>query len=176
MSFSLAEAVEVLERTPAVLDSLLRGIGPAWHGADEGPDTWSPREVVGHLVHGEESDWIPRARIILEHGEGRPFEPFDRLAHLERFGDRSLDDLLDLFSRLRRESLETLRGWDLSERELSLRGRHPAFGTVTLAQLLATWTVHDLGHLRQIVRVMASRYVEEVGPWREYLSILPRPA
>lgn len=174
MSLHVDEALEVLERTPAVLDRLLRGIGAAWHRADEGPETWSAFDVVGHLVHGEETDWIPRARIILEHGEDRPFEPFDRFAQLTRFGGWTLDRLLDRFAELRESNLETLRSWRLTGEQLSLRGRHPELGAVTLGQLLATWAVHDLNHLGQISRVMAGRYMGEVGPWRAYLSILGR--
>lgn len=174
MTFDLPQTLDLLERTPAVLDSLLRGTSPAWHAVDEGPDTWSAFDVVGHLVHGEETDWVPRARIILEHGEARPFEPFDRFAQLTRFAGWSLDDLLDRFAELRHESLETVRGWRLTEEQLALPGRHPELGPVTLRQLLATWAVHDLNHLAQISRVMAKRYAEEVGPWRAYLSILNR--
>ena len=174
MSFSLDETYALLERTPATLDALLRGSAPGWHRADEGPESWSPFEVVGHLVHGEETDWIPRARIVLEAGESTPFEPFDRFAQLTRFRDWPLDALLDRFAELRRESLRTARGWALTEAQLDLRGRHPALGAVTLRQLLATWAVHDLSHLAQISRVMAKRYAAEVGPWREYLSVLTR--
>lgn len=130
--------------------------------------------MVGHLVHGEETDWVPRARIILEHGEDRPFEPFDRFAQLTRFAGRSLDELLDRFAGLRRENLETVRSWRLTEEQLALAGRHPELGRVTLRHLLATWAVHDLNHLAQIARVMAKRYGEDVGPWRAYLSILDR--
>lgn len=171
-TFTLTDTLDLLERTPSVLDALLRGTSLAWHRADEGPGTWSPFDVVGHLVHGEETDWVPRARVILEHGEDRPFAPFDRFAHLERFRDRSLDDLLDRFAERRRSSLATVRGWNLTDEQLALRGRHPAFGPVTLRQLLATWAVHDLGHVRQIARGMAKRYADEVGPWTAYLTIL----
>jgi hypothetical protein len=174
VTFSLAHTLQVLERTPSVLDALLRGLDPAWHRADEGPETWSPFDVVGHLLHGEETDWIPRARIILEHGEEMTFEPFDRFAQLTRFAGRSLEGLLDRFHEARRESLATLRGWDLAPEQLALLGRHPELGTVTLGELLATWTVHDLGHVAQITRVMSKRYADEVGPWRAYLPVLER--
>jgi len=174
MTSALAETFEILERTPAVLDRLLRGSSPAWHRTNEGPETWSAFDVVGHLIHGEETNWVPRARMILEHGEGRAFEPFDRFAMFTRFGDRPLDDLLDRFAEARQASLETMRGWGLTDEQLSLRGRHPELGAVTLGQLLATWAVHDLDHLGQIARVMAKRYGEEVGPWRQYLGILRR--
>lgn len=174
MSFDLSETLDILRRTPAVLDSLLRGTGASWHAQNEGPDTWSAFDVVGHLIHAEETDWIPRARFILEHGESRPFEPFDRFAMLNRFGDWSLDRLLDRFAEARQGSLQTVEGWNLTEAHLERVGRHPELGAVTLRQLLATWTVHDLGHMAQITRVMAKSYSEHVGVWRAYLSILHR--
>ena len=172
MVFHLDETLEVLERTPTALDGLLRGLSDAWATVDEGPETWSPFDIVGHLVHGEETDWVPRARIIVEHGETRPFEPFDRFAQLERFRGWTLEHLLERLAELRRANLETVRGWRLTEKQLSLRGRHPELGPVTLRQLLATWSVHDLNHIGQIVRVMARRFTDEVGAWRQYLSIL----
>ena len=174
MSFDLSETLDILGRTPAVLDALLRGSSGSWHALDEGPDTWSAIDVVGHLIHGEETDWVPRARIILEQGEARPFEPFDRLAQFDRFADWSLDQLLDRFAELRQVNLEVVRGWRLTDAQLELPGRHPELGPVTLRQLLATWAVHDLNHLGQIARVMAKRYTDEVGPWRAYLAILNR--
>lgn len=174
MTFTLAETFDLLERTPAVLDRLLRGTSAGWNRADEGAETWSAFDVVGHLIHGEETDWVPRARIILEHGESRAFEPFDRFAQLRRSAGRSLDDLLDRFAELRRSNLETVRSWGLTGGQLALSGRHPELGTVTLGQLLATWAVHDLNHLGQIARVMAKRYAGEVGAWRQYLGILDR--
>ncbi len=174
MSFDLPETLDLLERTPAVIGALLRGTSASWHAVDEGPDTWSAFDVVGHLIHGEETDWIPRARIILEHGEDRPFEPFDRFAQLGRFVDWPLDRLLARFAELRRENLEIVRKWRHSEAQLELPGRHPELGRVTLRELLATWAVHDLNHIAQISRVMAKRYTREVGVWREYLSILHR--
>lgn len=174
MSFDLEETLGVLRRTPAVLTALLGGIGEVWHSTDEGPETWSAFDVVGHLVHGEETDWVPRARIILEHGEGRPFEPFDRFAQLERFRGWALDELLELFADRRAENLDVVRSWNLTDEELSRRGRHPELGTVDLRQLLATWAVHDLNHVGQIARVVAKTYAGEVGPWRDYLSILNR--
>jgi hypothetical protein len=174
MSFDLAETLEVVERTPAVLDSLLRGTSASWHRRNEGPDSWSAFEVVGHLVHGEETDWVPRAKIILEHGDGRPFDSFDRFAQLTRFADWSLDDLLDRLAELRRANIETVAGWQLTDAQLDLPGHHPELGPVNLRQLLATWAVHDLSHTAQIARVMAKRYTEEVGPWGSYLGILDR--
>ena len=128
--------------------------------------------MVGHLIHGEETDWVPRARLILEHGEERPFEPFDRFAQLTRFAGWSLDPLLDRFAELRQANLTIVSGWQLTDAQLALPGRHPELGSVTLRQLLATWAVHDLNHIAQIARVMARRYTQEVGVWRTYLSIL----
>lgn len=174
MSFDLEETLDLLARTPRTVDALLRGTGAAWHRVNEGPDTWSAFEIVGHYIHGEETDWVPRAQIILEHGETRPFEPFDRFAQLTRFSDWTLDRLLDRFAELRASNLALVRSWSLGDRELELRGRHPALGMVTLRQLLATWAAHDLNHLGQIARVMAKRHLVEVGPWREYLGILNR--
>lgn len=174
MSFDLDETFDLLERTPVVLDALLRATSPAWHAVDEGSETWSAFQVLGHLVHGEETDWVPRARIILEHGEDRPFEPFDRFAQLTRFADWSLGSLLDRFADLRRANVEAVRGWGLTGEQLALRGTHPALGPVTLGNLLATWATHDLNHIAQIARVLAGRHREAVGPWREYLSILNR--
>ncbi len=174
MTFNLPETLDILERTPAVLSTLLRGTSASWHDLDEGPDTWSAFDVVGHLIHGEETDWVPRSRIILEHGEDRPFEPFDRFAQLNRFAGWSLDRLLDKLAELRQANLDTVRDWGLSDAQLALLGRHPELGPVTLGQLLATWAVHDLNHIAQIARVMAKRYTQEVGVWRAYLSILNR--
>jgi len=174
MSFDLDETFDILKRTPAVLAALLAGIGEDWQIATEGPDTWSAVDVVGHLVHGEETDWVPRARLILEHGDGKPFEPFDRFAQLERFQGWPLDDLLERFATLRAANLAEVRGWNLTEYDLSRPGRHPELGAVDLRQLLATWAVHDLNHLAQIARVLAKRYGEEVGQWKAYLSILNR--
>jgi uncharacterized damage-inducible protein DinB len=174
VSFDLSETLDILGRTPAAVDNLLRGTSASWHGIDEGPDTWSVFDVVGHLIHGEETDWIPRARIILEHGEDVPFESFDRFAQLHRFAGWSLDRLLDRFAELRQANLEIVTSWRLTEAQLALPGRHPELGSVTLRQLLATWAVHDLNHISQIARVMAKRYGEEVGAWRAYLSVLNR--
>jgi len=173
-TFDLSQTLDVLARTPAVVDALLRGTSASWHAIDEGADTWSAFDVVGHLIHGEETDWVPRARIILEHGAERPFEPFDRFAQLSRFAGWSLDRLLDRFAELRAANLEVVQGWRLTDAQLALPGRHPELGAVDLQQLLATWAVHDLNHLAQIARVMAKRYTEEVGAWRAYLSILNR--
>ena len=172
MQFELSKGIEILERTPGTLRNLLRGLSPSWFDANEGPDTWSPRDVLGHLLHGEETDWIPRVRIILEHGEAKEFVPFDRFAQFERFRGMSQETLLKRFDEARSKNIETLRSLNLSPAQLQLRGVHPAFKVVTLGQLLSTWVVHDLGHLAQITRVMAKQYAEATGPWREYLRIL----
>jgi hypothetical protein len=174
MTASLDATFEILERTPAVADALLGGTSPSWHRLDEGPETWSPIQVVGHLIHADEANWMPRAQTILEHGEDRPLDAFDRFGHLARFGDWALHDLLDRFAELRRTQLQVLRGWGLGDEQIVRTGRHPELGTVTLRQLLSTWAVHDLAHLGQITRVMARGYTEEVGPWRQYLSVLAR--
>ena len=171
-TFELAQAVAVLERTPSALSALLRGLPEAWSRAREGADGWSPYDVVGHLVHGERTDWLARARIILEHGESRPFDPFDRLAMFRESEGKSLEDLLAEFAELRRENLAALRQLDLGAPDLARAGTHPDFGRVTLEQLLATWAVHDLNHLGQIVRAMAKRYRDAVGPWAVYLPLL----
>lgn len=157
-----------------MLDTLLRGTSASWHASNEGPHTWSAFDVVGHLIHGEETDWIPRARVILEQGTAEPFEPFDRFAQFARFKAWSLEACLDRFSDLRRENVALLRSWALTETQLGLCGVHPELGQVSLRQLLATWTVHDLGHIAQIARVMAKGYVDEVGPWQAYLPVLTR--
>ena len=172
--FDLSEALAVLSRTPATLDALLRGQPTAWLDATEGPATWSPRQVVGHLIHGEDTDWIPRARMILEHGESRTFEGFDREAMFTRFAGREFGELLDTFAERRAASLAALESLRLTSDSLERSGTHPEFGRVTLAQLLATWVAHDLGHVVQIARVMAKRYRGAVGPWTRYLSVMTR--
>jgi hypothetical protein len=171
-SFSLDEAVALLARTPATLDALLRGLPDTWIDGNEGDQTWSPFDVVGHLIHGERTDWIPRAKIILEHGEARPFDKFDRFAQFAASEKRSLPALLDEFAALRRESLQSLNALQLTEADLERRGRHPELGIVTLRQLLSTWVAHDLDHVVQISRVIARQYSDEVGPWRAYLRII----
>ena len=172
--FDLGHAIEVLERTPAAFRALLAGLPEAWTAPNEGPETFSAFDNLGHLVHGERTDWIPRARIIREHGRTRPFDPYDRFAQAHESRGKSVNDLLDELETLRAQNLETLRSWRLTERELALEGEHPALGRVTLAQLLAAWVVHDLGHLAQTSRVMAKQYRDEVGPWRAYLPIVDR--
>ena len=172
MDFRLDAAISVLERTPRTLRAMLDGLGPDWTDADEGTETWSPWVVVGHLIHGERTDWIPRARIILAPEGDRRFTPYDRFAQFEESKGRSMAELLDAFETLRGANLETLRGWSLGEAELAREGEHPALGTVTLRQLLATWVAHDLGHIVQIARTMARQYRNEVGPWTEYLGVM----
>lgn len=174
MEFQLDHATEVLRRTPVTLNALLRGLPSEWIASNEGIDSWSPFDVVGHLIHGEEADWIPRAKIILEYGEARSFEPFDRFAMFEASRGKSLDELLSTFERLRGEGLRELEEMNLTPELLGKRGMHPELGVVTLSQLLSTWVVHDLGHIGQVVRVMARQYGEAVGDWRAYLPILSR--
>ena len=176
MDFQLDQAVAVLRRTPDALNALLRDLPDEWTRQNEGPATWSPFDVVGHLIHGEEADWIPRARIILTAGEARVFDVFDRHAQSEKSQGKSLNELLDEFARLRTNSLAMLASWQLTTDDLRKTGRHPEFGAVTLGQLLATWTAHDLGHLAQITRVMCRQYTQAVGPWRAYLSLLREDA
>lgn len=174
MQFDVTQGVEILERTPAAFRVLLGGLSDAWIRQNEGPETFSAFDNVGHLIHGERTDWIPRARIILARGENRRFEPYDRFAQYRESEGKTLAELLDEFAQLRAENVKTLRGWRLSDAELALEGEHPALGLVTLRQLLATWVAHDLGHLAQTARVLAKQYREAVGPWRAYLPVLDR--
>jgi hypothetical protein len=153
---------------------MLAGLPPAWTDATEGPETWSPYVVVGHLLHGERTDWIPRAQLVLARGAERRFTPYDRLAQFRESQGRSLIDLLDGFAQIRSLNLATLAGWKLTDVDLALTGEHPEFGPITLRQLLATWVAHDLGHIGQVARVMAKQYREAVGPWRAYLRIMDR--
>ena len=171
----MSDAIEVLEGTAPTLRALLGRLNDSWHQVNEGPDTFTPFDNVGHLIHGERADWIPRARIILAQDPTKHFEPFDRFAHVRESAGKSLATLLDEFQALRTANLATLRDWALTDEQLELVGQHPALGAVTLRQLLATWTAHDLGHLGQIARVMAKRYRDDVGPWRAYLPIMDRP-
>jgi hypothetical protein len=174
MEFDLQRGVEILERTPRVLTAMLSGLSAEWIDATEGPDTWSPCVIIGHLIHGERTDWIPRAQVILAQGENRRFTPYDRFAQFEESRGKSLANLLDEFADLRAKNIVTLTGWKLSEEQLSLEGLHPEFGPVTMRQLLATWVGHDLGHIAQTARVMAKQYREAIGPWRAYLPVMDR--
>jgi hypothetical protein len=175
MEYQYEAAVEILRRTPATLTLFLRELPEAWTTSTEGPDTWSVYDIVGHLLHGEETDWIERARIILEYGETRPFDSFNRTAMFEKYQGFSLVQLLVAFEQARARNLATLRDWQLTPEKLTKKGLHPALGTVTLSQLLATWVVHDLNHIGQIVEVMSRQYADAVGPWSAYLGILTRP-
>lgn len=170
--FNLADTIALLSRTPATLDALLRGMPNIWAYSNEGKDTWSAFDIVGHLAAGERADWMPRLRIILENGEARAFDPFDRFAQSRESQGKSLEQLLDEFSQLRKESLTALEALDLQPHDLTRRGTHPALGPVTASELLATWAAHDLTHLHQLSRVMAHQYREAVGPWRAYLGVL----
>jgi hypothetical protein len=177
MEFRMAEAIAVLTRTPATVSALLRGLPDAWVRCNEGrskdgQDTWSALDIVGHLIVGERTDWMPRVRILLENGEARPFDPFDRFAQLRESRDKSLEHLLDDFARLRKENLAALQALNLQPEDFTRRGRHPALGVVTLSELLATWVVHDLTHVHQLSRVMAYQYRDVVGPWSAYLGVL----
>jgi hypothetical protein len=168
----LPQTLALLARTPAVLDALLRDLPQAWTHRNEGDDSWNAFDIVGHLIHGEHTDWMPRARMILEFGETRTFEAFDRVGHAQDGERESLAQRLDEFARLRAENLDELQKLSLQPEHLALHGRHPALGVVTLSQLLATWAVHDLTHLHQLSRVMAHQYRESVGPWTAYLGVL----
>ncbi len=174
MEFSLERGREVLERTPGALRAMLSGLSDDWTSGDEGPATWSPWQAVGHLTHIEESDWIDRTRVIMEHGTDRVFDPIDREAGFTRFADWSVERLLDRFAELRAANLRTLEGL-VAESDLSRRGVHPSLGEVSLDQLLAAWVVHDLNHTGQIVKTMAKQYRDAIGPWREYLAIVDAP-
>jgi hypothetical protein len=174
MEFSLTESLSILARTPHVLRAMLADLPQSWTDANEGPDTFSPFDVVGHLIHGERTDWMARAKVILAQGVDRQFAPYDRFAQFQESKGKSLETLLDDFARLRAQNLVTLRGWKITDEQLSLEGEHPKFGAVTLRQLLATWTAHDLSHIAQIARVMTKQYRDAVGPWREYLPIMDR--
>jgi len=172
VQYSLDRSIDILMRTPATLRALLHDIGSEWARATEGPSTFSAFDVVGHLIDGEETDWIPRARIILSRGPNLRFGPYDRFRHWSRNSNRTLESLLTEFAELRQSSLTQLRAWNLTDAELNLPGEHPRLGPVTLRQLLAAWVVHDLGHIAQAARVMAKQYKSEVGPWVPFLPVL----
>ncbi len=172
MEHNLSHTISLLTRTPAALNALLRDLPEAWTSRNEGENTWSAFDVVGHLIHGERTDWMPRARIVLQFGETKAFEPFDRGGHRRESQAKSLGQLLDEFARLRSENLDELRALNLRPEDLKRRGRHPALGVVTLSEMLATWAAHDLTHLHQISRIMAHQYRAAVGPWSAYLGVL----
>lgn len=175
MKFEVSQAIEILQRTPHVLRAMLSGLSDVWIYNNYGDDTFSPFDVVGHLIHGEKCDWIARTRIILEQGTSRPFDKYDRYAMFEESRGKSLDELLSEFEQLRTANLATLAELKITPEKLALCGTHQALGEVTLEQLLATWVAHDLNHIAQIARCMATQYAEAVGPWRQYLGILKTP-
>lgn len=172
MKFDIEKSIEILNQTPDTLYSLLGNLSDEWTLKKTDPDVWNAFDVVGHLIHGEETDWIPRAKIILEQGQNITFEPFDRFAQFENSKGKSLTELLDKFKELRHENIKILREMNFSDDDLKLKGIHPELGEVTLEQLLSTWVVHDLNHIRQIVVWLANKYSENVGAWKEYLTIL----
>jgi hypothetical protein len=172
MNFSLVRSTEILSRTPTALAELLRDVDDAWTRSNEGEHTFSAFDVIGHLIDGEETDWIPRAKLILAQGKNRTFEPYDRFRHIRRNKGRTLPSLLDEFATCRDTSLAQLAAWRLTDRHLDLTGDHPRLGHVTLRQLLSAWVVHDLGHIAQVARVMAKQYTEAVGPWVQFLPVL----
>lgn len=174
LEFHLDEAATILSRTPAVLDALLRGAPREWVMLDNDGGSWSPWAVVGHMLNGEENEWISRARVILEYGESREFEPFDRAAMFEQYAGVPLPELLDRFANARQVNLDDLRSFGLASHHLALKGKHPTLGPVTLSQLLSTWVAHDFNHIGQIVEVMSRHYKDAVGPWAEFLPILTR--
>lgn len=174
MTFDLASSIQILERTPSVLDSLLGGLSETWTTSNEGGDSWSPFDIVGHLIHGEQTDWIQRMEIILSDRPDKTFVPFDRFAQFRHSKGKSLRQLLDEFTALRAQNLNTLRSKKLDPADFQKRGVHPELGPASLSHLLASWVVHDLNHLSQISRVMANQYREEVGPWKEFMGILNR--
>ncbi len=172
MEQNLSDTISLLSRTPAVLNTLLRDLPETWTCRNEGEKTWTAFDVVGHLIHGEREDWIPRAKILLEFGEARAFDPFDRAGHVRKSQGKSLGELLDEFAAARSKSLDELRSLHLAPQDFERRGQHPALGVVTLSQLLAAWAAHDLTHLHQISRIMAHQYREAVGPWSAYLGVM----
>ncbi len=178
MEYNVEQAVEILRNTPTVLRAMLHDVSDVWAYSNYGPDTWSPFDIVGHLIHGERTDWLPRAKIILEHGEAKPFEPFDRYAQLETSKGKTIGDLLDEFESIRAENIDTLLSMRLTDEQFARRGTHPALGSATLRELLTMWTVHDLNHIAQMAKAMAFQYRDQVGPWLAYTSILrpPNPA
>lgn len=174
MEFNLERSIEILECTPQTIQTLLSGLSEDWILKNEGPDTWSPYDITGHLIYGEKTDWIPRAKIILGHSEDKSFKPFNRFAQFTESKGKSISELLHEFKTLRFKNIQILKGLNIDEHKLKLTGVHPEFGEVTLKQLLSTWVVHDLGHIAQISRVMAKQYKIETGPWEAYLGVLQK--
>ncbi len=172
MKYDLEQAISVLQKTPEVMKTLLSGLSSEWTTNNEGGESWSPYDVIGHLVHGEKTDWMPRLEIVLSEEGNKTFTPYDRFAQFEMSKGKSLDDLLSEFETLRKENLNTLRSKNLSAEDLQREGIHPELGPVTLSEMLSAWVVHDLGHIAQVSRVMAKQYKREVGPWTKYLTIL----
>jgi uncharacterized damage-inducible protein DinB len=172
MKYSIDKSIEILERTPAVLTGLLSGIDDDWTMNNEGPETFSPYDVLGHLIHGEKTDWTERAKLVLEFGNSKPFVPWNRFAQFEESKGKTLQQLLEEFTRVRKDNLQWFKSLGLSEADLDKTGIHPVLGEVTLRNLLATWVVHDLTHIAQVTRVMAKQYKDEIGPWTEFFRIL----
>ena len=172
MDFNLDKSIEILERTPVVLEKMLSGLSDEWVMNNEGKDTWSPFDVVGHLIHGEKTDWVIRMEIILSDKANKKFVPFDRFAQLKDNKGKKLAQLLKEFARLRKKNIQILKAKKLTKKDLNKTGIHPEFGRVTLEELLATWVTHDLTHIGQMVRVMAKQYKKATGPWSEYLPLL----
>jgi hypothetical protein len=174
MKFNLAEAIVILERTPLVIENMLKDIPEEFVMNNEGPDSWSPYDIVGHFIHGEKTDWVVRMNIILSDGGDKKFTPFDRFAQFNNSKGKTLIQLIDEFKVLRKQSIATVKAKNITDADMQKTGIHPEFGTVTLSQLLSTWVVHDLGHIAQIARVMAKQYTAETGPWLAYLPVLTR--
>ena len=172
MDFQISKTIAILSQTPTTVKSLLGNLSDEWNFAPDGEDSWSPFDIIGHYIHGEETDWITRAKIILSQGENLTFEPFDRFAQLDKSEGQTMSELLETFANLRQKNIEILKSWKLTDEQLKLKGIHPELGEVTLEQLLATWAVHDLTHVRQLVSVLAKQYAENVGAWKQYLTIL----
>lgn len=172
MKYNVKEAISVLEKSPAVFRSLLSGLSSEWTHNNEGGESWSPYDVIGHLVHGEKTDWMPRLEIVLSDSSNKTFTPYDRFAQFRMSEGKTLEDLLNEFESLRKENLDTLRSKQLTQKDLTRKGIHPELGPVQLSEMLAAWVVHDLGHIAQVSRVMAKQYKDEVGPWPKYLTIL----
>lgn len=174
MKFNLNDSIEILEKTPKILESYLNGLSNNWLKNNEGEDTWSPYDIIGHLIVGEKTDWIVRAKTILSQSENKIFEPFDRFAQLRQNQNKAISELIAEFKSLRESNLIELKSLTITNKDLELKGIHPAFGEVTLEQLISTWVVHDLGHIAQISRVMAKQYKTNVGPWKAYLGVLSK--